>query len=324
MYLPILLLITAALASAGPVYLVLLKGASALGYYSTEGKLLASVPVGQHPHEMALSPDGKFVYVTDNGMMRREHPGNGGNTVSIVDIAAKRRIGVIDLGKYRRPHGIDVDRKTGRLVVTTELPDQLLLIDPVKRSVMRNFNNKGRQPHMVTLGPGGEWAYVSNTESGNVMAIRLSSGEQKQIPTEPGPQGSALSKDGRELYVTNSGAASITVIDTAKNQAIAHLPTGKGPNRIALTPDGTTLVYAISGENKVGFADPKTRTQLDYMLLPNRPVSCTLSRDGSLAFLSAEAQDTVYIVSVKNRKIVAEIKTAKGAAPDPVFETILP
>ena len=319
-----LLLLAAVSASAEPVYLVLLKGANALGYYSRDGKLLNSVPVGQHPHEMAFSPDGKLLYITDNGMMRMEHPGNGGNTVSIVDIAAKRRIGVIDLGKYRRPHGIDVDPKTGRLVVSTELPDQLLVLDPSRRSVVRTFDNKGRQPHMVTLGPGGKWAYVSNTEPGHVAAINLDSGELKVIPTEARPQGSVLSKDGRELYVTNSGAASITVIDTAKNQAIAHIPTGKGPNRIALTPDGLTLVYAIAGENKVGFADPRTRTQVDYVLLPNRPVSCTLSRDGSLAFLSAEAQEIVYIVSVKNRKIVGEIRTAKGAAPDPVLEVLLP
>lgn len=319
-----LLLLAAVSLSAEPVYLVLLKGANALGYYSRDGKLLASVPVGQHPHEMAFSPDRKLLYITDNGMMRMEHEGSGGNTISIVDVAAKRRIGVIDTGKYRRPHGIDVDPKTGRLVVSTELPDQLLLIDPVKRSVIRTFDNKGRQPHMVTLGPGGQWAYVSNTGPGHVAAIRLESGELKTIPTEPRPQGSVLSKDGRELYVTNSGGAGITVIDTVKNQAIAHIPTGKGPNRIALTPDGAMLVYAISGENKVGFANPKTRAQVDYVLLPYRPVSCTLSRDGSLAFLSAEAQDTVYIVSVKDRKIVSEIRTAKGAAPDPVLEAVLP
>jgi YVTN family beta-propeller protein len=313
MLLPTLLALAVS-ACAQPVCLVLLKGANALAYYSRDGKLLASVAVGQHPHEMAFSPDRKLVYITDHG----------GNTVSIVDIAAKRRIGTIDLGKYRAPRGIDVDPRTGRIAVSTEAPDQLLLLDPVKRSIVRTFDNKGRQPHMVTLGPGGKWAYVSNTEPGHVAAINLDNGELKKMQTEAGPQGSVVSKDGRELYVTNSGAASITVIDTGRNQAIAHIPTGKGPNRIALTPDGSTLVYSMSGENKMGIADPKIRTQLDYVLLPNRPVSCTLSGDGSVAFLSAEAQDTIYIVSVKNRKIAGEIRTAKGAAPDRVLETMLP
>src|SRR5690606_11584148 len=93
---------------AEPVYLVVLKGASALGFFTPAGKTIATVPVGEHPHEMVFSPDRTLVYITDNGMMRMANPGAGGNTVSIVDVAAKRKIGVIPLGKFRRPHGIDI------------------------------------------------------------------------------------------------------------------------------------------------------------------------------------------------------------------------
>jgi hypothetical protein len=59
---------------------------------------------------------------------------------------------------------------------------------------------------------------------------------------------------------------------------------------------------------------------LAYVLLPYRPMSCTLSADGSLAFASAEAQDTIYVVSLKDRKIASEIRTPKGSGPDPVIE----
>src|SRR5690242_10284395 len=106
--------------SQNPNLMVLLKGASALAFYDGEGKQTASVPVGQHPHEMVVSADGKYAFITDNGTMRIEEAGAGGNTVTIVDIIEHKRVGVIDLGKYHRPHGIDLDRSTGRLVVTTE------------------------------------------------------------------------------------------------------------------------------------------------------------------------------------------------------------
>ena len=300
-------------------YLVLQKGASSLAYYTRDGKQLTNIPVGQHPHEMVFSPDRKLLYTTDNGTMRIEHPGKGGNTVSIIDVQSKRKTGEIVLGDFHRPHGIDVDRATGRLVVTTELPDQLLLIDPAKRSILKKYDTKGKTSHMVTLGPGGKWAYVSNSSSGNVAAVNLDSGEVKLIQTGTRPEGSVLSKDGRELYVCNREAASITVIDTAKQQPIANIPTGKGPVRIALTPDGNTLVYALMHEKKVAFADPRARRQTDYVIVPGQPVSCTLSHDGRLAFASAEENDTVYIISVADKKIVGEIKTAKGAGPDPVF-----
>jgi YVTN family beta-propeller protein len=304
---------------ADPVYLVILKGASALGFLTPDGKMIASVPVGQHPHEMVFSPDRKLVYITDNGMMRMEHPGAGGNTVSIVDVAARRKVGVISLGKFRRPHGIDIDSTGKRLVVATEGPSRLLLIDTDRRSVIRDYDVQGEQPHMVTLSRDGKTAFVSVTAATHVSAIELRSGKLVKIPTEARPQGSVLSRDGRELYVTNSGAASITVIDTNTKMAVARIETMKGPNRIAMTPDGT-LVYSMSVEKKIGFANPVTRRQLNYLLLPNNPMSCTLSADGSLAFASAEAQDTIYVVSVKDRKIKSEIRTPQGAGPDPVLE----
>ena len=302
-----------------PAYLVLQKGASSLAYYSREGKVLAVIAVGTHPHEMVFSRDGKTLYSTDNGTMRIEHTGKGGNTVSIIDVQGRKRLGEIVLGDYYRPHGIDIDGATGRLAITTELPDQLLIVDPVKKSVIKKYATNGKTSHMVTFGPGGKWAYVSNSSSGNVAAVNLESNEVKLIQTGTRPEGSVLSKDGKELYVCNREAASITVIDTAKQQPIAHIPTGKGPVRIALTTDGRTLVYALMHEKKVAFADPGSRRETGYVIVPGTPVSCTLSQDGKLAFASAEETDTVYIISVADKKIVGEIKTAKGAGPDPVF-----
>ena len=306
-----------------PTYLVLQKGASSLAYYSTDGTLQSTVPTGQHPHEMILSTDGRYLYTTDNGTMRIEHPGAGGNSLSIIDVAARRKFADISFGEYHRPHGIDLDPATGILAVTTELPDQLLLVDPVKRAVLKHFPTKGKTSHMVKFGPAAQWAYVSNDGSSNVSAINLKTGEVKLIPTGNRPEGSVLSKDGKELYVCNRDSASLTVIDTTRNTAIANIPTGKGPLRIALTPDGTTLVYALTLDKKIAFANPKTRTQTDYLILPQQPVSLELSPDGAHAFASAEESDTVYVISVGQKRIIRELHTAKGSGPDPVFQISL-
>lgn len=310
-------------AAQTPTYLVLQKGASNLAYYSTDGKLQSTVPTGQHPHEMMLSRDGRYLYTTDNGTMRIEHPGSGGNSLSIIDVFARRKYADISFGEFHRPHGIDLDPATGNLVVTTELPDQLLLVDPVKRTVLKHFPTKGKTSHMVRFGPGAKWAYVSNGGSANVSAINLKTGEVKLIQTGDRPEGSVLSKDGKELYVCNRESASLTVIDTARNSPIANIPTGKGPVRIAITPDGNTLVYALMHDKKVGFADPKTRRQKDYLILPHQPVSLELSPDGAHAFASAEESDIIYIISIATKRIIQELHTATGSGPDPVFQISL-
>jgi YVTN family beta-propeller protein len=300
--------------------LVSQKADSSLAFYTLDGKLLARVPVGKHPHEMVLSPDGRYAYTTDNGTMLIEDIGQGNNTVSIVDLIVRRKVGEISLDKFYRPHGIAMDARGRRLLVTTENPDQLLVVDLASRKVIRTFDPAGKTPHIVTLGRDGHWVYLSNSRSDTVAAINLATGESIVIPVGERPEGSVLSKDGSELYVANNAAGSISVINTEKKRRIADIPTGQGPVRIALTPDGGTLVYALMKSRKVGLADTKTRKQVAEVPLGGAPVSLNLSPDGKLAFASAQEDDTIYIISVAERKIIREVKTAPKAGPDPVLQ----
>ena len=52
--------------------------------------------------------------------------------------------------------------------------------------------------------------------------------------------------------------------------------------------------------------------------LPTGPlVSMSVSPDGKLALVSAE--DTLFVVSIPDRKLLRQFKTPKGAAPKPVL-----
>jgi YVTN family beta-propeller protein len=301
-------------------YLILHKAGSALGFYDQSGRLIDTVPVGTHPHEMVLAPDGRHVYIADNGVMLLTESGTGGNTVSIVDIIKRKRVGTISLGPFRRPHGISLDRQTGRLLVTTELPDRLLMLDPAAERVVRDYDTHGRTPHMVTLGPAAGFAYVSNSNSAQVAAIDLQSGETTIIPTGESPQGGALAPDGRRLYVTNRDASSITIIDTSSQRKVGAIDTGPAPNRVAVTPDGRLLVYSLGKSGAVGFADLETGKAVGKVPLEGSIVSLSLSPDGTRAYAAAQELDRVYVVSVPLRKLVDTIQAPRGAGPDPVIE----
>jgi YVTN family beta-propeller protein len=298
-------------------YLVLHKGASSLGWYSADGAMLAKVDTGRHPHEMVFSPDRKLLYITANGTMRIEQAGKGGNTISVVDLERRALAATIPLGEFYRPHGIDL--AAGLLAVSTENPDQLILVDPLKRAVLRRFNTGGQTPHMVVLSRDGKFAFVSHSRSGNVTIVDTTTGAVTSIPTGDRPEGSVLAPDGRTLYVVNRESASVSIIDTAARKLTGQIATAKGPVRIAVTPDGAQLVVACMHDSAVEFIDTASRKVVGHVALKGSPVSMHLSRDGRFAFASAEADDTVYILSVAGRKIVREIRTAKGFAPDPVM-----
>lgn len=302
-----------------PALAVVEKVAGAVGFYTSDGKRVAGAQVGKHPHEIVFSPDRKQLYISDNGILWMTEPGEGGNTISIIDVATMKRTGVIDLGSYRRPHGMDIDTKNNRMVVTIENPDGLLLIDLASKKVLRKYDVKGGDPHMVMLAPDGKTAYVSNTASKTLAAVNLDSGEVSLIQTDDRPQGAALSRDGKIIYLTNSDGNSISIIDVASRKRTGTISTGKGPGRVAVTPDGNTLVYNLQPGEAVGFADVRSKKQTAMVPLGGRPLSLTMTADGKLAYAGIQDQDKVIVISVPDRKIVRVISTPKASGPDPVL-----
>jgi YVTN family beta-propeller protein len=295
------------------------KISGTVGFYTNDGRLVNQVEVGKHPHEAVLSPDKKLLYVTNNGILWMTDPGAGGNTISILDVASHKNIGTIDLGTYHRPHGIDLDPKTGMLVVTIENPSGLLLVDPVQRKVVKMYDVKGEAPHMVLLSPDGKQAYVSNTGTGTLSVVDLATSRVKVIVSDARPQGTAFSLDRKTIYMTNLEGNSISVFDTSKLARTRVIPTGKGPCRIALSADGKTLVYALQNDEAIGFADAATGKEVYQIPTGGKLVSLTLSRDGRLAYSSAQEQDKISVISIADRKIIRVINTPKGAGPDPVI-----
>ncbi len=307
-------------ASDGAALMVVEKKASQVGFYTSAGERVAGVAVGETPHEMVLSADGKFAYVSDNGVLWMDYDGPGGNTVSVIDIAARKRVGVLPLGKFHRPHGIGLDPTSSRAFVTSENPDRIVLVDLDALAVIRDFDNGGVDPHMVTFDSRGAWGYVSNTATGTVGAVNSVTGELKLIPVGKGPQGSLLSRDGSKLWVTCRDDNRIDIVDTATKKVTGSIATGKGVNRVVATPGERLLVYSVQHGESVGIADVATGRQIANIKLGGPPLSISLSRDGKYAFAGVQDSDQIWVVSVAEQKVVQVIDTPKGAGPDPVLE----
>lgn len=293
------------------------KKAGKVGFYTEEGRRIGEVQVGRYPHEIAFSPDHRFFYVTDNGMLWMTDPGAGGNTISIIDVRSRKKTGVIDLANLRRPHGIAIVPQTGEIVVTIENPYGLLRIDPVTRKVVRRYDVAGNSPHMVTLVNGTAW--VSNSGTGTVAVVNLASGAvEAVIPTGKNTQGATVSRDGKLVYVTNMASNTISIVNVQTRRVEGDIPTGTGPARTFLTPDGKTLVYNLQTGQAMGFADVATRRETARIPLPGQPLSVSLSHDGNTAYLGIQDSDKVVIVSVPQRKTIRVFDTPREAGPDTV------
>ncbi len=61
------------------------------------GKVLKTVPVGNEPHEVAVSTDLKYALVSNTGSYQEP-----GNTLSLIDIAAQKEVCRVNLGVFKR------------------------------------------------------------------------------------------------------------------------------------------------------------------------------------------------------------------------------
>jgi YVTN family beta-propeller protein len=314
------LICACSLTAADPPYIAIIeKVAGAVAFYSEQGLPVGRAKVGPFPHEAAL--DGDLLYVSDNGVlwMTEDKPGN--NAVSVVDVKSMKTVGNMNLGRFHRPHGIALIPGTHDLLATTERPFGLIRISPDARppGVSRDFDVKGKSPHMVIPTPDGLYAWVSDTDSDQIVRIRLSDGDVKAVKTGARPQGAVLAPSGDRLFVTNTNSNTISVVDTRTLTVAANIPTGKGPARIALTPDGRTLVYNLQFEPAAGFADVASRRQTTVVPLSGRPLSLTMTRDGSRVFAGIQDQDKVVFISTSTRRTERVLQLPKGSGPDPAI-----
>lgn len=302
-----------------PYIAVVEKVAGAVDFYTEDGRRLGRVQAGAFPHEAVLSRDGHWLYVSNNGVLWMTEDKLGTNSIAVIDVRSMKKVRDIDLGRFHRPHGIALLPGSERLLATTERPFGLILIDPGQGKVVRDFDVKGKSPHMVMPTRDGHWAFVSNVDSDNVAAIDLKSGAATLIPTGARPQGGVFSPGGERLFITNTGGNKISIIDVSSKAVTGEIPTGKGPARIAISPDGRTLIYNLQFEPGVGFADVSAGKQVGFVALPGRPLSLTMTKDGARAFAGIQDHDKIAFISVAGRSIERILDVPKGSGPDPAI-----
>jgi YVTN family beta-propeller protein len=309
-------------AATAPSLVIVEKASGQVGFFDSEGKVVNEVSVGGHPHEMTFSTDGRYLFTSDNGVMIMTEKTEGGNTVSIVDLKQQARVGTVDLGAHRRPHGIDFDPSTGHVLVTTEFPSALLIVDPVRKAVVDIYDVHGRAPHMVRLAPDHRTAFVTCTDTSSLSIVDLETRSVLTLPTGARPQGLVFSPDFSRIYVANSDGYSLTVVDAVEKKVIGEIPVGgnhSGPVRVAISPDGKTAISALQLDHAISFSNTASMKEEKVIPLPGSPVSMTLSADGKSAYCSIQDMDTVFEISIAERKIVWSFKTPAHSGPDPVM-----
>jgi YVTN family beta-propeller protein len=304
--------------AAGKTILILHKGADSLGFYdAADGKSRAVVPVGSVPHEMVLSADQSLVYITNYGVGSYTTKEEGGRTISIVDIARRAKIGEIDLGACRRPHGIQRGR-SGRLYVTVDTPGSLLVIDPVARAVVTRIDLEESLPHMVAVSEDETRAWTANAGAGTVSAVRFGPpAALHQIAVGGVPMGLVLSEDGTRAYVATRGGNEVVTIDTETDVVVDRIRVDGSPARLCFAKDGRKLLVSLLESGEVAVLDLWTRREERRLKVGAHAEGMGLDPGGRFAYVSAQGDDKVVRFSLRDWQSTLTIPTA--SRPDPII-----
>ncbi|HTY41918.1 MAG TPA: cytochrome D1 domain-containing protein [Thermoanaerobaculia bacterium] len=316
--------------SSGDSLLVVNKTDSTVSILDgSTGKLRTTVAVDPGPHEVEMLPGGHVAAVASYGT--RAEPGR---TVTLIDVATGKVLTKLDLGEGSRPHGMAAVRD-GRLLVTAEGKKELVVIDTRGEKISARYPTGRDLSHMVAVSPDGHRAFVASLSGGGSVAVfDLANGKVlKDIPTGKGAEGIDVTPDGREVWVANREANTITVIDVKTLAPVFTIQAPGFPIRVKITPDGRRAIATFAGAGDVRVYDTATRVEAARIPLgreavegsENRvfqkrfgtspaPVGLLISTDGKRAYVAASHADVVTVVDLE--KLRVDDAWAAGREPD--------
>lgn len=304
-------------------------------------KTVARVPVGDDPHEVVASSDGKTAYVSNYGF-------GAFHTLAVIDLVGRKRVKFIDLDALRGPHGLTFVQ--GKVWFTAEAAKAIGSYDPATDKIDWIMGIGQNRTHMVYVFPDAKRILTTNVSSATVTILEKTEGraggpppgmppgggpppggppgaggppgppptppggdwQLTVIPVGRGAEGFDVSPDGKEAWIANAGDGTISVIDLASKSVVDKLQANvPGVNRLQFTPDGK-LALVSAGQALVVF-DSATRKEVKRLADVHASGGIEMQPDGARAYAACGREGYVAVIDLKTLEMVGKIDVA---APD--------
>jgi YVTN family beta-propeller protein len=292
-------------------------------------KEVARVPVGDDPHEVTVSADGRTAYVSNYGY-------GAFHTLTPVDLVAQVPLPVIDLGPLRAPHGLQFEG--GKVWFTAEGAKVIGRYDPATAKVDWVMGTGQNRTHMLHVWSDEKRIATTNVNSATVTLLDKidapppgtagpphvpASGDwnETNIPVGRGSEGFDVSPDGKELWVANAQDGTVSVIDLAGKKVVATLAADvPRANRLKFTPDGKRVL--ISGMPSLAVIDAHSRQVVKRIPVGHGGGGIQMQPDGARAYAACAPDDKVAVIDLRRLELVGMIDA--GGNPDGLAWAVRP
>jgi len=255
-----------------------------------------SLPLGDLPLNIAVSPSKKLIAVTNNGQSVQ--------SIQLIDVRKGELLDVAVIPKSWYGLKFSANGKTlyasagnDNQVLKYSIKDNKLLLED---SILLGKRWPEKiSPAGIEIDDARNLLYVVTKENNKLYTVDLSS---KTLTDSLllGGEGYAclLSPDKKELYISCWGCDKVKILDTKTNKFSGEIQVGDNPNELLLTQNGHYLFVANANDNSVSVIDIKQRKILEVLnaaLYPDAPAGST---SNGLALSTDEK--TLYIANADN------------------------
>jgi YVTN family beta-propeller protein len=219
------------------------------------GKTGRTVDVSD-PYNLYFTPNGKYAVVMAS--MDRELVFRDPKTMNRVKTVPVSCAGV---------NHADFSMDGRYFIVSCEFSGELLKVDTEKMKIagQQKLPLKGAMPQDVKMSPDGKKFYIADMMAHGMWVL---DGKKfttpKLLRTGKGCHGLYVSRDSKEMYISNRGEGSISVFDFPENRLTKKwkLPQGGSPDMGGVSADGNTLWLSGRYDDEVYAIDTRTGVQL--------------------------------------------------------------
>jgi DNA-binding beta-propeller fold protein YncE len=285
-------------------------------------KIITRIPVGEDPHEMAASPDGKIAYVANYG-------GGSLYKINVIDLVAQKPLPDIDTRPLFGPHDVTVG--LAKVWFTAEGSKSVGRYDPATNKLDWSMGTGQDRTHMIYLTADGKKIYTTNVASGTVSILTDSLFQpgkfapsnakpredwiQTIVQVGKGSEGFDVSPDGRKLWTAASEDGAVFIIDLPSKKLEAKIDAKAfGANRLKFTPDGKLAFISSLSSGDLFIYDVKTRKEIKKLKLGHGAAGILMDPDRSRAFVACSADNYIAVIDLKTLEVVSRLEV--GGVPD--------
>jgi DNA-binding beta-propeller fold protein YncE len=285
-------------------------------------QVIARVPVGNDPHEVIASADGRIAYASNYGS-------GAYNTLAVVDLVAQKALPSVDLGALRGPHGLTF--VGGKAWFTAEAAKAIGSYDPATKSIDWIMGTGQNRTHMIYVSADLKLIVTTNVSSGTVSIIEKAAGShpgqggamgapggewnETVVRVGNGSEGFDVSSDGKEIWVANAEDGTVSIIDVERKLVKETLAADVGgANRLKFTPDGRLALISSLRSSDVAVIETATRKTVKRIAVGHGAAGIQMQPDGARAFVACSPDGYVAVIDLRSLEVAGRI--AAGRDPD--------